>query len=64
MKSFLDTVKFVLLLAALLAVGWSALPETAQAEFTTQVTCEGEGHSCHADINGTTYHLKKITQAY
>lgn len=64
MKLLLNSVKIALLLAALLAAGWSVLPGTAEADISSQVTCEGEGHTCHADIGGKTYHLKKVAETY
>lgn len=54
MMKLVSAVKTVLLATALLVVAWSALPDQAKAD---SVTCEAAGHSCHAIIDGQTYHL-------
>lgn len=43
----------VTLVAMLVAIAFSTVA-------TAQATCEGYGHSCHAEINGTTVHLERL----
>lgn len=64
MQKLLDGLKLMLLLAALAVFGSFAFPGMAEATFEAQVTCEGEGHTCHAKIGGTVYHLKAIPDTF
>lgn len=57
MKKAATILKSILLATVLAIVAWSALPGHAKAE----VTCEATGHSCHALVDGHTYHLKLAT---
>lgn len=58
MKNALNTLKVLVLFGALAILGWSAIPSTAVAVVEGPV-CENSGHSCHAIINGVTYHMQE-----
>lgn len=64
MKKTLNATKSVLILGALLILGWSATAGMAQADFQQQVFCEAVGHSCHVVIGGQVYHLEKQPDDY
>jgi len=56
MKTWNQSAKAAILASALAIVALSAAPKAADA-----IVCEFVGHSCHVMIEGTLYHMVKVS---